>query len=301
MGHDHAHAHAAGGDRPDQRRRLGAVLVLVVLYMGAEVAGGIASGSLALLADAGHMLSDAAALALALVAVALATRPSSARQTFGWYRVEILAALVNGVVLGVIAIGICWEAIERLGRPRPVQGELMLGIAAGGLVINLLGLWILSAGRDANLNLRGAWLHVLSDALGSVGAMISGGLILAFGWTWADPAASILIALLVIHSAWLLLRETVGVLMMAAPQHLDVEAIQAALCEVPGVSAVHDLHVWTITSGLDNLSGHVVAAPDQSYPELLTTVRDLLHERFGIDHVTIQIEPEGFEEQATPV
>lgn len=299
--HDHGHTHGVDASRPEQRKRLLLTLVLVVIYMGAEVVGGLLSGSLALLADAGHMLSDAAALALSLFAVVIATRPAPAHNTYGYYRLEILAALVNGVVLGVIAIGIVVEAVGRLANPTEVKGALMLGVASGGLVINLLGLWILSGGKEHSLNVRGAWLHVLSDTLGSVGAMISGVLVWQLGWAWADSAASLLISALVINSAWLLLKETVAVLMETAPAHLDVEEIRAALAEQEGVIEVHDLHVWTITSGLESLSGHVVVGPQASHPELLRALRGVLHERFGIDHITIQIEPEGFLENATPV
>ncbi len=263
--------------------------------MAAEVVGGLLSGSLALLADAGHMFSDAAALALSLFASLIAVRPPTARRTFGYYRVEILAALLNGALLGAIALFIFWEAVARLQHPPEVAAPLLIGVAAGGLLVNLAGLWILGGDHD-NLNVRAAWLHVLSDALGSVGAIASGVLIWAFDWRWADPVASIAIGVLVIHSAYRLLRETVSVLMQSAPHHLDVEEIRAAIAALPGVTDVHDLHLWTITSGLESFTGHVVVGFPCHREEMLRTVRDLLHERFGIDHVTIQIEPEGFEE-----
>ena len=292
--HDHSHSHSHGRGR--NRRRLAIVLGLVATYMVAEVVGGLLTNSLALLADAGHMLSDAGALALSLFALWVAQRPPTSTHTYGFYRTEILAALANGATLVAISIFVFYEAIQRLGEPPHVEGGLMMGVAAGGLLVNLVGLWILSGGREESLNVRGAWLHVLTDALGSVGALGAGGLILAFGWTWADPAASILIGVLVLYSSWSLLRETVGVLMESAPGHIDVDAVRGAVGAVPGVLSAHDLHVWTITSGMVALSAHVNAAPDVDAAQLLRQLRRLLHDRFGIDHITVQVEPEGFDE-----
>ncbi|MEX0716393.1 MAG: cation diffusion facilitator family transporter [Planctomycetaceae bacterium] len=295
-GHDHHHAHAmhAAGNR----RRLALTLVLAACYMLAEFIGGIVTNSLALLADAGHMLSDVAALALSLFAVWIADRPAPARRTYGYYRAEILAALANGAALVAIALFIVVEAWERFQDPPEVRAPLMMAIAVGGLLVNLAGLLILHAGRHENLNIRGAWLHVLSDALGSVGAIAAGGLIWAFGWRWADPLASVLIALLVIYASWRLLAESVSVLMESAPRGIDVDEVFAALKETPGVLGVHDLHVWTITSGLDSLSAHVVIDGERTHHHVLADLRTMLHDRFGIDHITIQIEPEGFEERA---
>jgi cobalt-zinc-cadmium efflux system protein len=259
--------------------------------MVAEFVGGLMSGSLALLADAGHMLSDAGALALSLFALWISQRPPTPRRTWGYYRIEILAALVNGVTLVVLSIFILREAFERFRAPAPVDAPLMMGIAAGGLVVNLVSLAILHGGREENLNVRGAWLHVLTDALGSVQAIVAGGLIWGLGWTWADPAASALISLLVIYSAWGLLKETVGVLMEGTPRHVDVDEVRNCLMGLPCVLGVHDLHIWTITSGMESLSCHVVIEDGQSYRETLTEVRATLHDRFGIDHLTIQVEP----------
>jgi cobalt-zinc-cadmium efflux system protein len=296
-GHGHGHGHSHGLDRSQLRRSLWACLLLIVLYMIAEVVGGVLSGSLALLADAGHMFSDAAALSLTLFATWIATRPADPQRTYGYYRVEILAALANGAALGALSLWLFYESAVRLVEPTPVRGELMLGVASGGLVVNLVALWLLHRGSAESLNVRGAWLHVLADTLGSVGAMASGVVILAFDWRWADPLAGLLIGTLVVVSAWRLLRDTARVLLEQAPAHLDVEEIRAGLAEVPGVLDVHDLHVWTITSGLEALSGHVVVGPVCHREEMLTVLRDLLHERFGIDHVTLQIEPEGFAER----
>ena len=284
--------------RDDDRRRLSVTLALVAAYLVAEVVGGLWTGSLALLADAGHMFADVAALALSLFAIWLAQRPASVERTFGYHRVEILAALANGVALIAVVLLILREAIERLGAPREVLGAPMLVVAVGGLFVNLAGLWILHGGKDSNLNVRGAWLHVLSDTLGSIGVIAAAFVVWAFGWTRADPIASIGIALLVIFASWQLLRETVGVLMEAAPGHIDVEEVRRVLCETRGVLSIHDLHVWTITSGFVSLSCHVESSHQVPDHELLTDLQELLQERFGIDHVTIQIEPRGFEGKA---
>jgi cobalt-zinc-cadmium efflux system protein len=266
------------------------------VYLVAEVIGGLWTGSLALLADAGHMASDVAALGLSLFAMWLAERPAGTAHTFGYRRFEILAALANGVALVVVAIFIVIEAVERAQAPTPVMGGPMLAIAAGGLVVNLIGLAILHGGRDDSLNVRGAFLHVLSDALGSVGAMAAGACIWAFGWNLADPIASLVICLLVLHASWALLRETTDVLLEAAPAHLDVDEMRAALLAVPGVGSVHDLHVWTITSGMVSLSCHVRRAEPSKDADLLGQLQDVLQQRFRVHHVTIQVEPEDFEE-----
>lgn len=283
MSHDHAHGHR------QNTRRLALTLVLVVAYMVAEVVGGVISNSLALLADAGHMLSDAASLGLALAAMWIARRPRTSSHTFGFHRAEILAALVNGATLLVIAVFIVREAWQRFQDPPEVQGGLMLAVAAGGLAVNLAGLALLHGGREESLNVRGAWLHVLTDTLGSVQAMVAGALILAFGWGWLDPLASVLIALLVVWSAWSLLRDAVNVLLEAAPENLDTREIESSLLGIAGVTEVHDLHVWTITSGFVALSVHVVVdgrAPDN----VLWQIREELRSRFGIEHSTVQVE-----------
>ncbi len=294
-----AHGGHAHGGRGTNRRRLAITLVLVTAYMIAEFVGGLLTNSLALLADAGHMLSDAGALGLALFAMWIAERPPTSTYSYGYYRTEILAALANGATLVAISILIFVEAWKRFQEPAVVQGAPMMGIAAGGLVINLVSLWILNAGRGESLNMRGAWLHVLTDALGSVGAMLGGFLIVAFGWAWADPAVSVLIAVLVVYSSWNLLRESVEVLMESAPSGLDVDAVRDAIVGVSGVTAVHDLHVWSITSGMGSLSAHVRIADGQRGNAVLADLRHCLRERFGIEHITIQIEQHNFEEPTT--
>lgn len=288
----HAAIHGSSTSRRDNRRSLTLVLVLVAVYMVAEIIGGLLTNSLALLADAGHMFSDVAALGLALFAMWFAARPAPRQRTFGYYRAEILAALVNGATLVAMAVFILVEGWARLQDPPEVRGGLMMVIASGGLVVNLVALRLLHAGRHGSLNLRGAWLHVLTDLLGSVQAIAAGGLILAFGWWWADPVASLLIGLLVLYSAWGVVSASVSVLMESAPAHIDVDAVRDALRALPGVAEVHHLHVWSITSGMTALSVHLVpgASSGAAWDVLLAGAQDLLRSRFQIGHTTIQIE-----------
>ena len=287
MAHGHTHDHPATGGR--SARRLALTLALVVLYMAAEVVGGVLANSLALLADAGHMLSDAGALALALFAIWFARRPATPRHTYGYYRVEILAALLNGAALIAIALLIFVEAYQRFLDPPEVRAPLMMAVATGGLLINLAGLWALHGVRGESLNTRGAWLHVLADTLGSVQAIVAGALILLLGWHWLDPLASVLIALLVMYSSWSLMRQSVMVLMEGAPGHIDVDEVRNRLLRVPGVRGVHDLHVWTISSGLVALSAHVEAHRPPA--DVLRELRHDLQAEFGIRHTTIEFDP----------
>jgi cobalt-zinc-cadmium efflux system protein len=262
---------------------------LALAFMVVEVVGGVLSGSLALLADAGHMLSDAAALLLSLFAAWIVRRPASRRRTYGYYRAEILAALANGATLLAVAALIGVEAWRRLANPPIVRGELMAAIGVGGLVANLAMLWVLHRGRDANLNVRGAWLHVATDTLGSIQVVVAGLLVAAFGWRWVDPAASALICVLVVWSAWGLLREAVSVLMESVPGHLAVDRVEETIRHVPGVLGLHDLHIWTIGSGFVALSAHV-HADAREHVQVLQAVRRALADSFGITHSTIQIE-----------
>lgn len=298
MGDGHVHGPSTG---TRNRRRLWITLGLVVLYMGTEIVGGLLTNSLALLADAGHMFSDAAALGLALFALWFARRPAPPEHTFGYYRVEILAALANGATLVGISIYIFVVAWQRFRAPPEVEGGLMMAVAAGGLLVNLAGLLILHGGRDESLNVRGAWLHVLADLLGSIQALVAGGLIWWLGWNLADPTASVLIGVLILYSSWRLLAESVAVLMQRAPGDLDVDELRSSIVALEGVTAVCDLHVWTVTSGLLSMSAHVVVADGSRRREMLARVRHLVHEEFGIDHVTIQLEPEDFDEPELPV
>jgi len=287
----HHHARPRGAAN---RRRLAVALGLAAGYMVAEVVGGLLTNSLALLADAAHMASDAAALGLGLFAVWMADRPPTPRRTWGYYRVEIMAALVNGAALIAVSLFIFVEAYRRLLAPPEVWGAAMLGVAAGGLAVNVAAMWVLRGGRTESLNVRGAWLHLLTDALGSAGAIAAAALIWAFGAYWADPAISALIGCLVIYSAWRLVAESGAVLLEFAPRGIDVDALRAAIATTPGVLGCHDLHVWTITSGLDSLSAHVVVAEGHAPAEVLQSLRRELHRRFGIHHITIQVEPEDF-------
>jgi cobalt-zinc-cadmium efflux system protein len=264
--------------------------VLVVAYTIAEILGGLWSGSLALLADAGHMVSDAAALGLTLFALHFARRAPTPERTYGYYRVEILAALANGATLVAIALLIVVEAYHRFRNPPVVEGPLMLAIAAGGLVVNGAGLWLLGGSHAHDLNVRGAWLHVLTDALGSVQALAAGMLIWLYGWYWVDPLASILIALLVIYSSWTLIAQSVAVLMEGTPSHIKVDDVRVALQGLTHVVEVHDLHVWSITSGFVALSAHLVVASESIDESVLRSSEQLLSSRFGIRHTTIQID-----------
>ena len=296
-GHSHGHGHGATANR----RRLTWTLALAAVYMVAELVGGLMANSLALLADAGHMLSDVGALALALFAMWMARKPATPRRTFGYLRTEILAALFNAATLIAISLFIFVEAYGRFQRPEPVAGLTVMWIAAGGLAVNVAGLFVLHGGRDESMNIRGAWLHMLTDALGSVGAILGGLAVYAFGWRWADPAVSVAIAVLVLYSSWHLLRESINVLLEATPGHIDLEAVRGAMLQVEGVEAVHDLHVWTITSGMEAMSGHVVVGERverRQSGEILSDLHCMLHDRFGLHHLTIQIEPRGFEEHA---
>jgi len=290
---------AASANATRNQRRLLIALVLAATYMVAEFVGGLLTGSLALLADAGHMVSDVFALAMSAAAIQISRLPPTPQRTYGYKRTEILAALGNGILLVCVALYIFVEAYERANAPVAILGAPMLAIAVGGLLINIAGLLILGAGRAENLNVRGAWLHVMSDALGSVGAITAAILIWAFGWTWADSLASVLIGLLVIYSSWSLLRVALAVLMEGAPAHIDVEEVRRALAEHRCVLGVHDLHIWTVGSGMVSLSGHVVAEDGLENGPILREIGDLLEARFGIAHTTIQIEPENFEESGS--
>lgn len=299
MGHQHHH-HTTREEAAGNRRRLAWALALTATYMVAEIVGGLAANSLALLADAGHMFSDAAALGLSLVAVVLAQRPATPNRTYGFHRAEILAALTNGAALLTLAVLIAREAWERLSEPPEVQGGLMLAVAFGGLTINVVNLLVLSGGRHQNLNVRGAWLHVMADTLGSVGAMAAGAAIYFFGWTWADPAASFVIAALVLYSAFGLVRETLDVLMEGVPKGISIEEVDQALKALPGVIDAHDLHVWSLTSGKNMATTHLVIAEDADHQSIIDAANRTLAERFSISHATIQVEHDELANKCNP-
>ena len=275
-------------------------LVFTATYMVAEIVGGLAANSLALLADAGHMFSDAAALGLSLVAVMLAQRPATSNRTYGFHRAEILAALTNGAALLALAVLIAREAWDRLSDPPEVQGGLMLAVACGGLAINLINLTILSGGRHHNLNVRGAWLHVMADTLGSVGAIAAGASIYFFGWRWADPLASFVIASLVIYSAGGLVSETLDVLMEGVPKGISIDEVTAALNGIPGVRDAHDVHVWSLTSGRNIATTHLVIAEGADHQGIIDAANRTLAKRFAIAHATIQVEHDELANKCNP-
>jgi cobalt-zinc-cadmium efflux system protein len=294
----HSHSHSPTHGRvTDSQRRLTVVLVLTAFYFVAELAGGLWSGSLTLLADAGHMLTDVAALALALLAVWFGSRPATSKKTFGYYRLEIVAALVNGVALVLISLLILYEAYKRWSEPPPVRSNVVIAVALGGLLVNLVSAWILRGRHEVDLNIRGVWLHVVSDALGSVAAIVAGILMAAYGWYLADPLFSVFIALLIVWSSWKLIGESTNVLLEGTPAHINLAAVETAILDTTGVDDVHDLHIWTITSGRDALSAHVIHSRSISQPELLRDLRIKLHEQFGVDHLTIQMETPEFEDE----
>jgi len=288
-GRQHAHEHRAQ-TTAGNRRRLFAVLALTGTYLIAEIIGGLLTNSLALLSDAGHMLTDVAALLLALIAIHFAERPADPRRSYGYHRLEILAALFNGVTLLLITAFIVYEAIARLQQPPAVQGLGLLVIASGGLLVNLASAAILHRGHAHSLNIRAAFYHILGDALGSLAAIVAGILILTLGWTLADPILAIGIALLIAISAVGLIREAVDVLLEATPRHIDTEELRAALLAMPGVTGVHDLHIWTLTTGLYALSCHVVVDGAAFTCDKLAEIRHLLHDRYGVPHMTVQME-----------
>ncbi len=275
--------------QPRTTRRLWLVLALTGGFMLVEVAGGYLSGSLALLADAGHMLTDVAAIGLSLFSAGMARRPADVNKTYGYLRYEILAALVNGAALLGLTVWIVIEAVHRLGAPQPVQGWIFLGVASAGLVVNLIGVAVMHGISRANLNSRGVYLHLLGDALGSVGALAAAAIILLTGWTPADPIVSVLIGGLIVIGAWRLVRESVDVLLEAVPPGVSLTDVRQRVLGVDGVSGVHDLHVWTVGSGMVAMSGHAVVPDLQAHPDVLDEIRSGMS-ALGIDHVTVQIE-----------
>jgi len=303
MGQGHSHTPVTAG--AGHRRRLGVVLALTLGVLAAEVVGAVLSGSLALLADAGHMATDAAGLALALAAVSLAQRPARGRRTFGWQRVEILAAVANGLLLLAVAVYVLVEAIRRIGRPPEIGFGLMLVVASVGLVVNLGSMAVLHRGRDDSLNVRGAYLEVLADALGSVAVIIAAVVIATTGWTPADIVASIVIGCLVVPRAWHLLREAFDVLLEAAPRGVDLGEVRSHILGVDGVLDVHDLHAWTITSGLPVLSAHVVVTDEALAAghggRVLDALCSCLGEHFDLEHCTFQLEAAAHSGHEAPV
>lgn len=277
------------GDRTHHTRALTGALVVTAVFMVVEAVGGWLANSMALLADAGHMLGDAVSLGLAVGMAYVAQKPATPDRTYGYLRFEILAALVNGATLFVLAGLIVWHAVERFRAPAPVDAPIMLGVAAAGFVANLVALKLLHGGHDHSLNVRGAYWHVLGDLFGSVGALGAAGIIALTGWVVADPLISILIALLILAGAWRLVRDSVDVLLEASPRHIDVAKVEERVATIEGVTDVHDLHVWTVTSGMVVMTGHAVV-PDAGKAQGVLEALQGRMAAMGIHHVTLQIE-----------
>jgi cobalt-zinc-cadmium efflux system protein len=295
MAHDHGHPTAAGRNE----RRLAAVFGLTAFYLAVEVIGGLLTNSLALLADAGHMLTDVAGTGLALLAIRYARRPATPRRTYGFQRTEILAALANAVVLVGVSGFVLYEAFQRFRDPPAVSSGPMLAVAAVGLAVNAAGVWLLRAGSAESLNLKGAYFEVLSDALTSVGVILAAGVMWATGWYWADPLVSAGIGLFILPRTWALLSDAVHVLSEGTPADLDPGAVRAALAGLPGVAGVHDLHAWALTSGVNVLTVHLAMADGADLGAVLTAAHRRLTADFPVAHVTVQAEPFGWAEAKT--
>jgi cobalt-zinc-cadmium efflux system protein len=265
-------------------------LGLTLTYMAAEVVGGLLTGSLALLADAAHMLTDAGGLALALLAIRFGERPATPQRTYGYLRAEVLSALANAVVLLVLTIYILYEAYRRFVDPPEVIGGPMLAVATVGLVVNLISMRLLSGGSSESLNVKGAYFEVLSDMLGSLGVIVAAVIVMVTGWRLADPIVGAGIGLFIVPRTWSLLSQVTHILLEGTPPQVDVVLLERRLAEIPGVAGVHDLHVWTITSGLDAMSGHLVVPGAGDAARVLRHARQILADEFKVDHVTIQIE-----------
>jgi len=290
----HPPAHVHDHRYLSSRRRLLCAFLTQAVFFVAELVGGLLTNSLALLADAGHMFSDVAALGLSLLALHFATKPPTATRTYGYHRLEILAALVNGLALWAMAAFILWEAYFRLFAPPPVKSLPLLIIASLGLGVNLLGVWVLYPTRGRGLNLRSAFLHLAADSLGSLAAIAAAVAMLWRGWYWFDPLAAVMVAVLILVGSWRLVLEAADILMESTPRHLRLEEVEAALAAHPGVIQVHDLHIWTIASGLYALSAHVVVQDRQDRDCLIWELEELLRTRFGLEHTTLQVEGPGY-------
>jgi cobalt-zinc-cadmium efflux system protein len=291
--HHHHHGHHDPFEQRNRNKKgLSVALVITAAIMFMEIAGGILSNSLALLSDAGHMFSDTASLALSLLAIWFTSKPPSPRKTYGFYRLEILAALINGIALFVVAGMILWEAYQRFLNPPQVAGNTVLIVAFIGLMANLVSAAVLVKTSDIkeNLNVRSAYLHILGDALGSVGTIVAGLLVTFFSWYMADPIISVFVVLLILKSAWGVIRDTTHVLMEGAPVTIDQDELKRTLMSIDKVINVHDLHVWTITSGLDSLSCHLVIEDDGDSQRILQQAVRIIEDRFQIRHTTIQVE-----------
>lgn len=284
---------AQGSAAGKHKNRLKIVLATTTTYMLAEAVGGYLTNSLALLADAAHMLTDVFGISLALFAIWFGSRAATREHTYGFYRTEILAALLNAVVLFFISGYILFEAWRRFQQPPDVLAGPMLIVASIGLAVNIFAAWLLHGSAAESLNMKGAFLEVVSDLLGSVGVIVAALIILFTGWPYADPIFSVAIGLFIIPRTWSLLKESVGILLEGTPSHINLAEVESAVLEVEGVRSVHDLHVWTITSGLYSMSSHVGVAPGADPGSVLPALQSLLKDRFQLTHTTIQIDPDG--------
>ena len=289
MGHGHVQSASSRN-----KRSLAVVFGLTSFYLIVEVVGGLWTGSLALLADAGHMLTDVAGVGLALLAIWFAEKPASPERTYGYYRVEILAALTNAVVLILISLYILYEAYQRFKNPPEVESAAMLGVACVGLIINIIGMYILRAGSKESLNMKGAYFEVLSDMLTSIGVIAAGVIMLTTGWYYADPIISAGIGLFILPRTWALLKDAVGVLIEGTPADVNIAALRESLSQIEGVAGVHDLHVWSLTSGVNAMSVHAVLADEAEHDEVLALVHERCTKNFKISHVTVQTERGDF-------
>lgn len=295
-GRSNAAAAPSGTAAGRHKSKLVAALSLTTTFMAVEVVGGLWTGSLALLADAAHMLTDAGGLFLALVAIRFAERPATPQRTFGYVRLEVLSALTNAVVLLLLTVYILCEAYQRFLNPPEILGGPMLAVAAVGLAVNLISMKLLSAGSSESLNLKGAYFEVLSDMLGSLGVIVAAVVVVLTGWTMADPIIGAGIGLFIVPRTWILLKQAVHILMEGTPPEVDVKLLERRLLDIPGVTAVHDVHVWTITSGLDAMSCHIVVADMARAREILLNAKEAMKAAFGLAHMTIQIEDQGLRE-----
>jgi cobalt-zinc-cadmium efflux system protein len=293
----HGHGHAHGHGRSNDRRALTIALALIVALMAGEVAAGIVAGSLALLADAGHMLTDAAALAAAVVASRLASRPARGMWTFGFGRAEILAAQANGITLLLLGVWIVYSAARRLASPPDVHGGIVLGVALAGVAVNLVATLVLSRADRSSLNVQGAFLHIATDVAAFAGTALAGLLVLVTGWNRFDPIAGLLVAALMVRSSWTLIRESGRIFLEASPAGIDPDEVARTLAEDADVVGVHDLHVWTVTSGFPALAAHVLVAPGADCHTARRRLQRLLEDRFAIRHATLQVDHVARREQ----
>jgi len=300
MGSDHSHASAVSA-AGRHRKPLFIAFALTATYMIVEFIAGFTFNSLALISDAAHMGTDVLGLGMALTAITLASRPTTTQRTYGFYRLEVLAALANGILLFAVAGYVLIEAIKRFSNPPEVPGLPLFIVAFIGLVVNLISFRLLMAGSKESLNLKGAYLEVFADLLGSVGVIVAAIILYTTGWQYVDPIIGVGIGLFILPRTWKLTSQALRILMEVAPPHLDIEEIRREILALPGVAEVHDLHVWTITSGLESASGHVAIDSDSDYQDVLDAVLGLLDERYNISHATIQCEPREYDETTNAV